>query len=203
MCSDGGVSLLAKALVELAGADLTAIPDRALRDEILALGTALNQLTALIATRVGSFDARRLSDDDGCRTTRSWLTAFGRLSQGAATGVLSRARLLRELPSLAAAAAAGAVSAEHLHKVEQLAHRVGLDEIKPTDQTLASQAAVGTPMELQKVCERIADHLDPDGKPPADSDFDKRELSLHRIGSLMYIKGRLDAEGGAAVVTAL
>src|SRR5215831_8912418 len=185
-------------LADLVAEDVTTWSDEQVRSGLSDLLVAANQLMTLLALLVGSFDARGLSDDDGCRTTRSWLTAFGRLSQGAASGVLARARLLRELPSLAAAAASGAVSAEHLHKVEQLAHRVGLDEIKPADQTLAQVAAVGTPMELQKVCERIADHLDPDGKPPADSDFDKRELSLTRIGSLMYLKGRLDAEGGAA-----
>jgi hypothetical protein len=190
-------------MAELANEDVTRWSDEQVRAGLSDLLVVSNQVMAVLALLVGSFDARGLSDDDGFRTTRSWLTAFGRLSQGAASGVLSRARLLRELPALGSAALAGAVSAEHLHKVEQLVHRVGVDGMRRFDVDLATLATQAAPADVQKACERIADHLDPDGKPPADSDFDKRELSLTPVGSMVYIKGRLDPEGGAAVRTAL
>src|SRR5690606_40536701 len=71
--------------------------------ELLA---AFNQLDALTATIVASFDTRQLAERAGFQATRTWLTAHGRLSQAAASGLLARSRTLRQLPTLAAAAGA-------------------------------------------------------------------------------------------------
>src|SRR5262245_49748316 len=113
-------------LAELADADVSGASDEVVREEVLDLVTARNRLDAAIAERVGVFDRRGLSDLDAMRTTRSWLTAFGRLSQGLARTLLHRARLLAAMPALAEAAHAGTVSGEHLDKVDQLVERVGL-----------------------------------------------------------------------------
>src|SRR5262245_5004229 len=101
-------------LDRLAGQDATSLPDQQVRDDLLAILSPLNRLSALAAHRTATFDARGLSESDGFRSTRSWLTAFGRLSQGAATRTLNTGRLLRELPALAAVAETGAASGEHL-----------------------------------------------------------------------------------------
>ena len=108
------MELLQAGLAGLDDADANALTDAQVRGEVTALLTAANQLMAVLSARVGVFDARELSTVDGFKTTRSWLVAFGRMSQGAATGWLNRARMLRELPALAAAAGQGKVSAEHL-----------------------------------------------------------------------------------------
>src|SRR6185369_17040804 len=96
MSTNGGsVSDLAGMLAEVNAVDVAALADQQVRDELHALLAARNSLDSAIAVRVGSFDVRELSDLDGLRCTRTWLPAFGRMSQGAASGWLSRARLLR------------------------------------------------------------------------------------------------------------
>src|SRR5512144_854168 len=205
MCTTHGGSSLALLQTGLAGlddADANDLTDAAVRAEVTALLIAVNQLTAVLSARVGVFDARDLATADGFKTTRSWLVAFGRMTQGAATGWLHRARMLRELPALAAAAGRGEVSAEHLAKVYALVHRVGLAEVAAVDGVLAELASTAHPAETQKLCERIAAHLDPDGAPPDPvKDFERREITFSRLGSMLYLKGRLDAEGGATLMT--
>ena len=191
-------------LAGLAGVDVVGLPDETVRSELLAALAGLNQLSAYVARLADSFDVRGGAETDGFRTARVWLSAFGRLSPAAASAWLARDRLLRALPALAAAAGRGAVSAEHLAKVQDLASRVGVDKLAPFDEILANLAAAAQPAEVAKACERIAAHLDPDGPDPdPDGAFDRRELTLSRQGSMLYLRGRLDPEGAATLRTAL
>src|SRR5258708_3354168 len=59
------------------------------------------------------------------------------------------------------------------------------------------------PVELEKACNRIRAHVDPDGAEPDPDASARRSLSISRSGSLFSVAGRLDAEGGATVLTAL
>ncbi len=191
-------------LAGLAGVDVVDLPDETVRSELLAALAGLNQLSAYVARLADSFDVRGGAETDGFRTARVWLSAFGRLSPAAASAWLARGRLLRTLPALAAAAGCGTVSAEHLAKVQDLASRVGVDKLAPFDEILANLAAAAQPAEVAKACDRIAAHLDPDGPDPdPDGAFDRRELTLSRQGSMLYLRGRLDPEGAATLRTAL
>ena len=205
MSSNGGtVQDLQTVLGQVNAVDVTALPDQQVRDEVHDLIAARNQLDAALASRLGSFDVRELSELDALRCTRTWLTSFGRMSQGAATRWLNRARLLRHLPVLERAARDGDVSGEHLDKVHDLAHRVGVEAVREYDEILAGVASAANPAETQRAAERIAAHLDPDGRPPdPEADFERRELTLARVGSMTYVRGRLDPEAAAVMQTVL
>jgi len=191
-------------LARLAATDVVGLADDEVHTVVPRLLAAVNQVGALTAGLVGSFDVRGLSDLDGCRTTRTWLIAFGRLSQGAAGGWLAQARLLRQFPALAAKAGAGSVSAEQVRLVVALADRVGVDKVVPFDAILADLAASAGPAELARACDRLVAHLDPDGPAPDPAEaFERRQLTLSRSGAMTYLRGRLDPEGAAAVQTAL
>src|SRR6185503_8438492 len=85
MSTNGGsVPDLVAMLEQVNAVDVAALADQQVRDELHALLAVRNRVDAAIAVRVGSFDVRELSDLDGLRCTRTWLTAFGRMSQGAA-----------------------------------------------------------------------------------------------------------------------
>ena len=209
MGSNGGtvgqlVDELGDVLARLAATDVVGLADDEVHTVVPRLLAAVNQVGALTAGLVGSFDVRGLSDRDACRTTRTWLIAFGRLSQGAAGGWLAQARLLRQFPALAAKAGAGSVSAEQVRLVVALADRVGVDQVVPFDAILADLAASAGPAELARACDRLVAHLDPDGPAPDPAEaFQRRELTLSRSGAMTYLRGRLDPEGAAAVQTAL
>ena len=129
---------LQAALAELAAADVVALPDQRVRDELLGLLQCANTVQALVAARLDVFDTRELAELDGFRTAQAWLRGFGRLSPGAAAGVHKRARVLRALPALRAAALDGAVSPDHVDKVLDLTGRVDLEQIKAYDDILAN-----------------------------------------------------------------
>src|SRR5215475_6096065 len=195
---------LEKALDALTDTDVIALPDADVRTALPALLTAFNQISALIATVTASFDTRNLSEVDGCRTTTAWLIAFARMTPGAATGWLTRGRLLRELPALATAATNGDASTEHITRVADLAHRLDVPTAKQFDTILADLAATAHPAEVTTACHRIAAHKDPDGKPPdPERDFARRELTITRRGSMFALRGRLDLDGGASLITAI
>jgi hypothetical protein len=191
-------------LAELASADVVGQPDQQVHDEVVALLRCVNQLQGVLAERIASFDVRRLSESDAVRTTVSWLRVFGRMSDTAASGWLARARLLRELPAVAAAAKAGTVSAEHLAPIRRLVKEVGIAAVREFDDVLAQVAQEADPKHVAVACGRIQAHLNPDGRPPDPlADFQRRELSLRPVGSMVHIHGRLDAEGGAALTAAI
>ena len=126
------------------------------------------------------------------------------MTPNAASVWVKRARLLGELPVLRAAALAGTVSMDHVRKVLELVERVGLPAVVGFDEILADLAATVTPAQLQQACERIAAHLDPDGPDPdPHAAFERRGLSVARVGTMMTIRGQVDPEAGAALLTAL
>src|SRR5262245_31907787 len=123
MCTKHGdepLALLQQALADLSETDSRTMTDQRVRDELKVLVRAFNQMAAVVARRLEWFDTRALSSTDDLRTTRTWLQVHGRMSQGSATGWLKRARLLRQMPALSAAAARGDATADHLAPVVSL-----------------------------------------------------------------------------------
>jgi Domain of unknown function (DUF222) len=172
--------------------------------EVLELLTCLNQLTGALVERIGAFDLRDLSQADAQRASSTWLVDYGRMSKGAALRWLTTARHLAKLPALADGARAGTVSMEQLGKIGELVRHVGVDQVREYDQILVDLCASAGPLEVGRACERIWAMVDPDGaEPDPEEDFNRRELTFSQLGAMLYIRGRLDPEGAAALQTAV
>jgi mRNA-degrading endonuclease toxin of MazEF toxin-antitoxin module len=179
MSSTGSSGLLVRAIESLAADDVTDQSDELTRDRLLALLTALRGMQAQVIRQVDAFDARGLSVDDGCRTTRAWLRAFGRLSDHTAGDLVHTARTLRDLPLLAAASRSGELPAEYLRQVTRLARRIGVEPVQRAQPVLAEAATTLDPADFARVCDRLRAHVDPDGDAPhPGTDFARRELVL-------------------------
>jgi len=196
------VECLRADLDELVTGDVVALSDPALRSDLLELMAARNQLDAAIATRLASFDARGLYDDDACKTTAVWVRAHGRGTGSAASRLVQRARVLRDLPAVSEAAGRGEVSTEHVDIIRDLVKEVGVEAVRPADQILADAASTVDMTELKMLCGRIRNYVDPDGPAPTEA-FDKRELTLSNLRGMVLLRGQLDPEGGAAVYEAI
>jgi hypothetical protein len=60
------------------------------------------------------------------------------------------------------------------------------------------------PADLQTACDYIAAHVDPDGPDPdPHGGFERRGLTLARVGTMIVLRAQLDPEAGAALLTAL
>src|SRR5689334_19516529 len=143
MCStdSGPLRQLQDALAGLTQVDPSSRSDESVRSALPALLTAFHQLAAVVSGVLNVFDARDLAQLDACRTAKTWLESFGRLTPHAASSWVKRARLLGELPVLRSAALAGTVTIDHLRRVFDLVGRVGLVAAVPFDELLADLAA--------------------------------------------------------------
>jgi uncharacterized membrane protein YgcG len=191
-------------LLELAAVPVTAVPDAQLRAEILDLVRAANLVQTALWRRIGSFERRGLAEADGFRSTRSWLSAFGRMSPHAATGACQRAAVVDQLSALTVAAQRGEVSGEHLGKVVALVEDIGIGPVQAADQVLAELVGSARPADIGLACDRVRAYVNPDGaEPDPEAILQRRGLTLARSGDMVRLRGQLDPEAGAVVMTAL
>ncbi|PZS02256.1 MAG: HNH endonuclease [Pseudonocardiales bacterium] len=120
----------------------------------------------------------------------------------------SGAQLPAALPDAAAAFATGSIGAEHVRVIVEGVRRLP-DRIESPARELAGcwlteQARQFDPVVLRRLVARIADVLDPDGRPPAEELAARRWLSWRSDADGMQV-GRLvlDPDAAAIVQTAL
>ncbi len=175
-----------------------------LRARVLELADAITFLQGQLIRAVAVFDARGLSTDDGCRSTRSWLRHFAGLSESVAGDHVRAARVLRQLPGLAEANREGRLSTDHVRHVARLVQRVGVDPVTRVEPVLVDAAVQLDAAGFARVCDRVRAHVDPDGDAgEAAKDFDRRYLTVTPVDGMVLVRGQLDPEGGAALMTAL
>ena len=105
---------LGSALDALAADDLHALPAGAQLDRIRDLAQIRNRIDAEIARSVRVAETTQAAEHDGQKTMPSWLRGHCHLSPRAATLLARNGRALEHLPAVAAACAAGAITADQL-----------------------------------------------------------------------------------------
>ncbi|MBY3556098.1 DUF222 domain-containing protein, partial [Modestobacter lapidis] len=173
-----------------------------LLDRAAELLAAKNRIDAELARTVRECELTQASEHDGLKTTQSWLRGHGRLSPAAASRLVHSGRALEQLPAVAAAFAAGEVTAEQVAVIapittgERLAAAAdqGVD-VAEVDAALALAAATQPYDTLRGCVQRYCAALDPDGPEPDPTEGRRLAIAKHADGS---ITGRfdLDAVGG-------
>jgi hypothetical protein len=200
---------LASALDALAADDLHELGAAGLLDQTAELVRVRNRIDAELARTVRVADLLQAPEHDGLRSMTAWLRGHTRLSPSAAGQVVRNGRVLEYLPTMAAAFAEGAVTAEQVTVVapvtraENVAAAVdhGVD-LGAVDDVLAETAATRQHAQLGRVVQHYVSRLDPDGPEPDPTEARSLWLAKHSDGSL---SGRfeLDAVGGEKVRAAL
>ncbi len=200
---------LSSVLDSLGGEELSGRFGSQLLPRLRGLLAARNRLDAEIARTVRECELTQASEIDGLKTMASWLRGHGRLSPGAAAGVVRAGRALAELPAVAAACATGAVSAEQVAVIAPVtrpehlaaAEAQGVD-LAGVDQALTQVAATRPHSELRQVVSHYLARLDPDGAEPDPTEGRSLVWARHPDGA---VSGRLelDAVGGEKLLTAL
>jgi len=189
------------------------------------LGTverAVRRLPGVRAMLVAEVAARGLAAQRGCRSTAALLRQALRCSAGEAGSWLGLAmdlapgrlvssgeQLPAVLPTLAAAVAAGEVSAEQVRLIQHTMARIPAGVDAPTraaaEEQLVAQARVLDPAQLSRVAARLLACLDPDGAFGS-TDAARQARRGLTIGKQdrdgMYpVSGLLDPETGALTPT--
>jgi hypothetical protein len=193
----------------LADDDLHALDDGALLDRTAELIRERNRIDAELARTVRVADARRACEHDGLKTMPSWLRNHTRLSAAAAVRLVRCGRALEHLPALAAAFAAGDVTADQVAVVAPIAREERLAAAAEQGVDLAEIAtaltviATAQPHQvLGQAVDRYLAMLDQDGPEPDPTEGRRLVIVKHADGSGT---GRfdLDAVGLEKVQTAL
>ncbi len=193
----------------LVSADLAALTDGELLARTAELVRVRNRLGAELARTVRVADGRRACEHDGLKTMAAWLRGHARLSPAAAGQLVRTGRALEQLPALAAACAAGNVTAEQVAAVEPITrdeHRAAAAaqgvELAAVDAALADAAARLPYPGLRQAVQHYLARLDPDGPEPDLTEGRRLTLARHADGSLTG-RFELDAVGGEKLSAAL
>jgi hypothetical protein len=196
------MACLTGALEALAGQDLKSSFGPAVLERLGPLLTATNRLAAEVARTVREGELTQACEHDGKASMASWLRGHHRLSQGEASRLVRVGRALEQLPTLAAAAAAGAVTAEAVNAIapvaapDQLsaAAEQGID-LAGIDAALTQAAMTASHADLRQAVAHYEERLDPDG--PGPDPTEQRSLTVSRGANGMVV-GRfvLDSVGG-------
>ena len=142
---------------------------------------------------------------DGALSMVSWLKSNGKLSGGAAMERVSMARQLEKLPETAQAFRRGDLGYQHVAILTHTAEKVGTSALKNEEASLLQAAQCMDPGQFAGVAKAFEFRLDQAAALiEANRAYSRRYLHLSEPkDGLVYLEGRLDAEGGAVVKTAL
>ncbi|WNV77378.1 HNH endonuclease signature motif containing protein [Geodermatophilus sp. DSM 44513] len=193
----------------LAAEDLSPLFGPALLERLRPLLVLANRIDAEIARTVAECDGVGAAEHDGLKTMGSWLRGHGHLSDSEAARVVRAARALTHLPAMAAAFAAGEVTAEQAAvlgtiaepRMLALAADQGVD-VAAFDELLTGVARQRPYADTTRVVRHYADRLDADGPEPDPTEGRRLSITRHADGS---VSGRfdLDAVGGERFTTAV
>jgi hypothetical protein len=190
-----------RAVADLAGLDLSKLPDAALLDLARRLRTVACQLQALEVRTVGEIDERGATADSGSGSTATWLRT--ELLVGDALLRVRCSRVLRRTELLATAFAAGELSIEHVGVVARLSAG-GRDVTSPAvERELIQHARAYTPNGFARaariVCRPVATT-----KSSSPNRTSGGWLRLRRVGDqTVALSARFDRDQGDELLAAI
>jgi hypothetical protein len=170
---------------------LHALTGPQLRDRTRELVAERNRIdaelarTVLVADRAGAFAG------DGQKTAQSWLRGHCRLSKTAASQVVRNGRALEQLPSVAAAHAAGALTADQVEVIAKIttkryARLIAAQggTVDGIGEVLARFAADRPHEDLTRLVHQVLERLDQDGPEPDPTEERFLTFARHADGSI-------------------
>src|SRR5947209_7976044 len=165
----------------------------------------IDPLEAIFATGVRRFDKSGEYKADGALSLTAWLRWKCRLSGGAAMERVEIARQLEKLPQTGAAFANGDVGYQHVAVLARTAEHVGAAVVRKEEGTLLQAAQTMDPGQFTTVAKNFEHRVDAAGAlAEANHAYQRRYFHIGEPqDGLVRVDGLLDAEGGAALRTAL
>ena len=202
---DEAMAGLKAAVAAFRNRDQSALTDSARGEELRELRAVLDSLEGEFCSSARSFQRRGGHAIEGACTAVGWLGRNCKMSSNAAADRLCVGKALESLPKVSAALAAGEIGFQsasvlcHLH--EQLGEKKDLFD----EDEMLELARPHTVKNLRVLCFYARHAADPDGFfNDAEANREGRYLNISQMPDGMYaLDGALDAEGGAAVRTAI
>ena len=193
----------------LAADDLFGQSDADLLDRTRDLVRARNMIDAELARVVRRAELAQSAEHDGAKSMKPWLRAHCRQSGSAITRLVKAGRVQESLPAVAAAFAAGQITADQVEVLAEVttpeamkkAAAAGVD-LGAIEAAFVAVAVDAPHRDLQKAVGAYLAALDPDGPEPDPTEGRSLSMAQHPDGS--WTGGfTLDAVGGEKVASAL
>jgi hypothetical protein len=187
------MDMVAAGLTWLADADMACAPASVQADCLRALERAKSVHVAAHARVLGAFDAGNGHEDDGQRSSRTWMMWQTQVTSAAATGSMGWLRRLRAHPIIAKALRDGRVSVSWARQICDWTDQLPQDARDDADAILLGAAAAGAELaDLGSLAGQMRRRLaTPDDDGEADDGSDDRYL---RLGTTLAGVGKLDGD---------
>jgi len=192
-------------LDQLSGEDLTAVAAESMGDDQIALQRISNRVQAEALRRLRRFDSGQGYANSLALSAKGWLSWKCNLTYPAASNQVEVARALESLPQTSKALADGDISYRHASLIARTSEQLGDRMEAHAEEILVTAAKKLDPQSLRQVTAHLRHCLQPDEVlRDANEAHEKRFLYLSQtLDGVFYLNGRLDAEGGAVLQTAL
>ncbi len=208
----GFVSALAAAVATAPSGEEWQLCDSDLLQAVAAIDSSLACLEAARLALLSALDERGVAAAAGATSTTAFLRDRLRMRARDAARDLRLGRELGSLcPQLLDALREGAISKEHASVAARIVRQFpeSIDETAREDAiaTLVEAATTFDPTDLSRIGMHLLAALDPDGPQPELDERQgraRREFTWsHQDDGTVTVHGRLDAEGGAALIAAV
>ena len=192
-------------LAEFEAEDLDALSREAIGEQLPELFALRNRLDAQIQRRLARFDKLQGYAADRALSAQAWLRWRCRLSPSEASERVKVAREMLRLDITCQALAEGSISYRHAALVARTACELGEKWESNAEDILVTAAKELDPGRLRYAVGHLKHYLMPDAAlNDANENYERRSLHLSQTYDGMFkLDGQLDAEGGAALKTAL
>ena len=196
---------MSQGLQRLREEELEAVPAALMGDDIQELRRHINGCEAECTRRLRRFDKGGGYAATAALTAKAWLRWKCNFSPSAAADRVAVSRELERLPQATEAFADGDFSYAHAAMIARTAEKLG-GKMESNAETILVAAAKELDLaRLHVVAIKLRHFMDPDSvREEANESHERRFLSLSQtLDGVFYLNGRLDAEGGATLQTAL
>jgi len=183
---------------------LRELPDDELEAFAIAVTSHLDAGGAWLLRAVEELDRRSIPDRRHMLTTRQWLKRFCQMTGSAASSVVSSARALAHLPTVAKRAEVGEIPAENVRRIAA-AYRSHPDDFELHEPVFADIATYLDARDLRRAIGHWEQQVDRESAVRECADRrSRRRMSLQQtIDGMWHHEGWYDSESGHIIATAL
>ncbi|HLQ60825.1 MAG TPA: DUF222 domain-containing protein, partial [Candidatus Acidoferrales bacterium] len=174
-------------------------------EDVVFLNRFKDRLEARIVRGLREVDRTRAWQEECATSLSSWLRWRCRLLPGQAAEKAALARHLDQLPETASALSEGRIGYQHAAEIARTAELIGAEPVRRQETVLVKAARDLDPHRFRYVTRHLRYCENPDGALREENENHRqRWLTFSQTwNGEFHLEGRLDAEGGAIVQTAL
>ena len=167
-------------------------------DEIRAIETAIQSLQAAKCDRLAAMHESREHEVEGASSIVTWARRELNQDAGLTRQMVKAVATFHDLPAVAEAARAGAISFDHVNSLTYALRHIGVEETQLIEEPLLEVAKHASPSEFHAKVRQVRDVAHPDDLDRAWlKGMDQRDLRLAKTTGGWHVTGFLDIETGA------